>query len=441
MPIIKSASVAPAAPQTHKQKSRKGKKAWRKNVDVTDIEAGLEEFRDEVMLGGIIAEKESADLFTLDTAGDVGIQRKVLKGSKPLKADEIISRRSVVPAVSAKKRPGMETTDGIIPPKRQRTSYVSHKDLVRLRKIADGKANDSLVEVTEAYFDPWDLQKDIEVATQDPRFSFLEKKKKHTVPKSMKEKPISLATSGKAIPAVKKPEGGFSYNPQASDYDKRLVEEGEKELAAELLRRAAAAAEYVKAEAVAKSAAEAEAAEAKADMSEWEEDTDWEGIDSGVDDVQLTTKRPERKTQVQRNKIKRRKEEERKMKMSAEVKRRNEQATHIKKIAKEVKEREAVREAALEKEDDDDESSGDDLELRRRKLGKIALPERDLELVLPDELQESLRLLKPEGNLLKDRYRSLLVRGKVEGRRHISFAKKAKRKETEKWTFKDFMLH
>ncbi|KAB8298122.1 hypothetical protein EYC80_001880 [Monilinia laxa] len=81
------------------------------------------------------------------------------------------------------------------------------------------------------------------------------------------------------------------------------------------------------------------------------------------------------------------------------------------------------------------------MELRRRKLGKISLPERDLELVLPDELQESLRLLKPEGNLLKDRYRNMLVRGKVESRRPISFAKKAKRKATEKWTHKDFMLH
>jgi nucleolar protein 53 len=99
-----------------------------------------------------------------------------------------------------------------------------------------------------------------------------------------------------------------------------------------------------------------------------------------------------------------------------------------------------VRQSAAVK-DDDSNSEGDDLELRRRKLGKIPLPEKDLELVLPDELQESLRLLKPEGNLLKDRYRSLLVRGKVESRRPISFAKKAKRKATEKWTHKDFMLH
>lgn len=155
----------------------------------------------------------------------------------------------------------------------------------------------------------------------------------------------------------------------------------------------------------------------------------------------MTAKRPERKTQVQRNKIKRRKEEERKAKMAADIKKHKEQANHIKKIAKEVATKELERELVLADDDDDDSNEGDELELRRRKLGRLALPEKDLELVLPDELADSLRLLKPEGNLLKDRYRSLLVRGKVESRRHIPFAKKAKRKATEKWTHKDFMLH
>jgi len=363
-----------------------------------------------------------------------------LKETKRLKADEIIAQRSAVPAVSVRKRPGDNTTNGIIQPKRQKTSYVSHKELTRLREIADGRKDEGLVEVTEASFDPWDAQRDAEEAQQDPRFSFLEKTRKKTAPKTLKQKPISLAASGKNIPAVKKPEGGYSYNPMFADYEERLTTEGEKEKEAEKKRLAAAAAERVKLEAVAKSAAEAEAAEARADLSEWEEDSAWEGFESGAEDVRLNAKRPERKTQVQRNKIKRRKEEERKAKMAADIKKRNEQAAQVKKIAKALAAKDNARALAVVK-DDDDSSEGDDLELRRRKLGKIALPERDLELVLPDELQESLRLLKPEGNLLKDRYRNLLVRGKVESRRAISFAKKPKRKATEKWTHKDFMLH
>jgi len=389
---------------------------------------------------GVIAEKDSAELFTLDTAGDASIPKIYLKGSKPLKADEIIAQRSAVPAVSQKKRAGDNTTNGIIQPKRQRTSYVSHKEFTRLRNIADGRKSEALVEITEASYDPWDAQKDAEEATQDPRFSFLEKPKKKVAPTTLKHKPISLASSGKGIPAVKKPEGGYSYNPVFTDYEERLVTEGEKELAAERKRLAAAEAEQVKLEATAKSAAEAEAAEAKADLSEWEEDSAWEGFESGTEDVKLNAKRAERKTQAQRNRIKRRKEEERKAKMAADIKKKNEQAALAKKIAKALSEKEKLRGSTVVK-NDDNSSEGDDLELRRRKLGKIALPEKDLELVLPDELQESLRLLKPEGNLLKDRYRSLLVRGKVESRRPISFAKKPKRKATEKWTHKDFMLH
>jgi nucleolar protein 53 len=389
---------------------------------------------------GVIVEKDSAELFTLDLAGDAAIQKKYLKGSKPLKADEIIAQRSAVPAVPQRKRAGDKTTDGVLQSKRQRTSYVSHKGLTRLRNIADGRQEDPMVEPTEANHDPWDAQKDLEEATQDPRFSFLEKSKKKVAPATLKHRPISLAASGKDIPAVKKPEGGFSYNPVYTDYEERLMTEGEKELAAEQKRLAAAEAERIKLEAAAKSAAEAEVAEAKADLSEWEEDSAWDGFESGTEDVKLSAKRPERKTQAQRNRIKRRKEEERKAKMAGDIKKKNEQAALAKKIAKELSEKEKSRSSVVVK-DDESSSEGDDLELRRRKLGKIALPEKDLELVLPDELQESLRLLKPEGNLLKDRYRSLLVRGKVESRRPISFAKKAKRKATEKWTHKDFMLH
>jgi len=51
MPIIKPAAASPEAPQQHKQPSRKGKKAWRKNVDVTEIQEGFEEVRDEVIKG------------------------------------------------------------------------------------------------------------------------------------------------------------------------------------------------------------------------------------------------------------------------------------------------------------------------------------------------------------------------------------------------------
>jgi nucleolar protein 53 len=123
------------------------------------------------------------------------------------------------------------------------------------------------------------------------------------------------------------------------------------------------------------------------------------------------------------------------------MKARRAQEQRIKEIAEELAQREQEKQLVLARDASDSaDSDVDDEKLRRRQLGKYKLPEKDLELVLPDELQESLRLLKPEGNLMRDRYRSMLIRGKVESRRHIPFKKQAKRKLTEKWTHKDFVL-
>jgi hypothetical protein len=44
-------ATSESAPATYKQPSRKGKKAWRKNVDVTEIQEGLEEVRDQIIQG------------------------------------------------------------------------------------------------------------------------------------------------------------------------------------------------------------------------------------------------------------------------------------------------------------------------------------------------------------------------------------------------------
>ncbi|KAK1751981.1 ribosome biogenesis protein Nop53/GLTSCR2 [Echria macrotheca] len=438
MPVLKKASGNPEGPSQYKQPSRKGKKAWRKNVDVTEVEKGLEEVNEKVIRGEKFAsEKQSTDLFTLDVVGDSSIPKKFPKlAQKVLKADEILARRSAVPAVAPRKRSGDKTTDGILHVKRQRTQYVTQKELVRLKKVADGH-HESTVEVVDATYDVWDAPPEEKKVFEE--LPFLPKPEKKKAPKTLHEQPISLAANGKHIPAVPKPKGGHSYNPAFTDYQERLIEESDKAIEAEKKRIEELNAERLKLEAAARSAAEAEAAEARADLSEWEEDSAWEGFESGGEELSVKVKKPRRKTQAERNRIKRRKEEERKAKHEAAMKAKAAQAQRIKEIALEVAERERALELA-KTEISDESEEGDDTELRRRQLGKFKLPEKDLELVLPDELQDSLRLLKPEGNLLKDRYRNMLVRGKLESRRKIPFRKQAKTKVTEKWSYKDFTM-
>ncbi|KAK2593503.1 hypothetical protein QQS21_008819 [Conoideocrella luteorostrata] len=424
------------APKQFSQPSRKGKKAWRKNVNVTDVAHGLEELSEEIIRGGVIREKESSELFAIDLKGDLGVSKKIPQHAKKcLKADEILARRSSIPAVALRKRPGEKTTDGVLSTKRQRTNWIPYKELTRLRKVADGH-HSIILEAKHATYDAWGA---IPMNKDEKLYDFLPTLEIPKKPKSMKRNPISLAANGKTVPAIPKPNGGYSYNPLSTDYEARLAEESAKALESERQRIVAEEMERRKQDAAARSAAEAEAAEERADMSEWEEDSEWEGFQSGVEDERPSTKQPGRKTQAQRNRIKRRKEEERLAKHKAAMKLKRTQEERIKEIAHEIKDQEQEK-ASLAGDNSGTDNETDVTRLRRKQLGKFKLPEKDLELVLPDELEESLRLLKPEGNLLKDRYRSMLVRGKVESRRHIPFRKLAKRKLTEKWTHKDFVL-
>jgi nucleolar protein 53 len=48
----KSIRSALGAPSQHNQSSRKGKKAWRKNVDIGEVEQGLEGLRQEERVTG-----------------------------------------------------------------------------------------------------------------------------------------------------------------------------------------------------------------------------------------------------------------------------------------------------------------------------------------------------------------------------------------------------
>ncbi|KAK8211988.1 ribosome biogenesis protein Nop53/GLTSCR2 [Phyllosticta capitalensis] len=420
-----------------KQPSRKGKKAWRKNVDVTEVTTGLDNLREEVIQGGVIAEKPSDELFAVDTVGSAEIKKEVQKRHKPLKADEILAQRSAIPAVDSRKRSSSKVTNGVLEPtsKKRKSGGVSHKELERLKSIAHGgdTSEKDIVQIegTVAH-DPWALQEE----KQDPRFSFLPKKKPVRAPETLKHAPVVLSASGKPFPAVQKPEAGKSYNPLFEDWTQLLEREGQKAVEDEKKRLAALEEERLKQERAAAIAAQSDPE--SGDESAWE--SEWEGIQSEAEGSDLKKKRPERKTPQQRKKAERKKEAERKAKWEAQMKKRQQQQEQIKNIAKEVEEKEKQKAEQMKLVKADDESSADEEEaFRRRRFGKAPIPEAPLEVVLPDELQDSLRLLKPEGNLVKDRFRNMIIRGKIESRRPMQHKKK-KVEVTEKWSYKDWTL-
>lgn len=316
---------------------------------------------------GIIAEKSSDALFILDTVGSESIQKKYNNPHKLLKADQILALRSAVPAVDSRKRP--RVTDGVIEPsqKRHKVDGVSHIVYERLKRIAHGSENasDAVIKAKDAPdHDPWASTDDD--ATQDLKFSYLQKPKPVRAPPTLKEAPISLVVGTDAFPAVPRPKAGMSYNPVFQDWSDLITQEGEKEVEAEKNRLRELEREKAEQDRIAAAASDEEA------VFLTEDESAWEGFDSGHEGMKwLKKRRPERKTPTERNKIKRRKVAERQAKCNVQLKKRAQQAQAIKTIAQEV-EHEAYVKALKVNQVQGLSAETDDRSLRRRKLGKDA---------------------------------------------------------------------
>lgn len=431
------AATTTSAPATHSQPSRKGKKAWRKNVDITEVSTGLEHVRTELIQGGIISEKESDQLFATDVVGDAEIAKQQ-QGKKLLKSEEILAQRSAVPGLDGRKRKAVEIVKPGSSSKRQKNgAYVSHKELQRLRNVGSEVA----VEEQTATHDPWNAAP----AEKDPRLTFLEDVQPKREPKTLKEAPIPLSANGKRIPDIRKPSGGKSYNPLVDDWSALLAREGSTAVEAEKARLAAEAEAAAREERALAEAEKVEQQEKEDNATDYESawESEWEGFQSGGEEVHVA-KVQKRKTPAERNKVKARKEREARERWERKQKVRDAEERRISQIAKEMSARARSRRTATTTTTTtaEDSSASEDEALQRRRFGKLPIPDGPLEVVLPDELQDSLRRLKPEGNLLTDRYRNLLVNGKVEVRRRRDRAQhRLKRVErTEKWSYKDWKL-
>lgn len=314
---------------------------------------------------GVVAEKTSEELFTLDIGGSEEIKQKHgLKKSKPLRSDQILAQRSAIPGVDSRKRPNSQVTDGIVEPnsKRNRSDWVTHAEWLRLKKLA--KAGEVEIKGTDGLttYDPW---ADAAPAPTKDKLGYLPKPQPKVAPSTLKLAPLSLAANGKSIPAVPNPDAGTSYNPSFEDWDRLLVKEGEREVEAEKQRLADEKADEERLARIA--VAQAEGADDMAAHSD--DESAWEGFESEYEGAETKTKRPERKNQVQRNKIKRRKEAERKEKADAKMKKRDQQAAEIKAIAKVVEEKERAKQQLLSLEDSSEE--GDAELLRKKSFGRL----------------------------------------------------------------------
>lgn len=431
-------------PQTSTQTSRKGKRSWRKNVDISDIEKKLQEQREEIIQHGKpLSEIESEDLFIIDEDADEAVEKKLIKeNGKKLKSTEILENRSKVPALLGKVSKSKKN-DGY------KIQGVDKKEMIHLLKLAgkvkgydktdERMAKEGIINA-EAY-DVWNTVLEDErklnelpmVLKESSSISFT---KATIVPKTLKEAPIQVSK----LEIL--PHAGKSYNPSFENWKGLIEQEYFKEKSKDDQRLIFE--EYRDRIQFLISNYEDN------EIEENEEDTDDEKKneveDNGADENEDANKavtfeglqlsinpitQVNIKTKAQRNKEKRYKERQKLETDLKEIKLRIKELEKLPDILQQI-ESEGKKTVSTETKDDRQLRKG------RKKLGsRFEVIEGPIEVKLSNELSDSLRKLKPEGNLLYDQMKGLQSKGMIETRR-INKGKKGKKKITEKWSYKDF---
>nr|XP_019950585.1 PREDICTED: glioma tumor suppressor candidate region gene 2 protein [Paralichthys olivaceus] len=426
-----------------KRVNRNKKKNWNKYSDINDVESFLDDVRhQERTTGGLLSEKSDDSLFFLDIGEPKKVEQKVPesvegkkrkgKTSRPLRIDLILQHDSLVPPpkdVLAYQQPNAKklrriaqkaehlAAKGVVPRRQKR--LLSRKPVVKGANKAVTEANNY---PSRGYYDIWGQEtKD----SADPWYLQQTGKKRVKRPEKLNEKPSVL-------PAVEVIAPGGSYNPdffshQALLKDAHEVEVKKKKEEDKLERQLA----VNKEDTATVDTILQEEVEGLVEEEEDEEETppNEEEEDAIVGAISLAQKKTERQ---------RKKEKAEKIKEQLRLTNRREtdqrqQLFQLRSIKASVKQQEQSTDEKqkLRKANQEAEKS------QPRRLGKLKFQPQDMEVQLSDELAGSLRQLKPEGSVLKDRFKSLQKRNLIEPRERAKFKRRLKLKYVEKRAFKE----
>ncbi|KAF9997350.1 hypothetical protein BGZ65_007078 [Modicella reniformis] len=460
------AKPAPTGNGLTRRGSRKGKKAWRKNVDITDVEQNLDELRaEERTTGGKVHQQPNEALFMLDTKGD-GKIIKELRKDRPLKMDEILSQRSKIPAVSGRKTVSSTTSSS----SSKKNTKISKAEKAKLLDLIRRKTSNSLFApvakplgrsgMTDAVrmagkYDVWaddhdnnndhddDGQQDKKTTEQqngdktskmevDDFVSDIVTKVPFQAPKSFKLK------RKVAVPAVKEAHPGASYNPTMRDHQALLQLAHNEELRI-LKEKEDLEAQFAYPKELDQMVAFNDKTGGLLEGSDDEEEEEGEEGEEEEADAQVggavKPKQKGKKTITERNRLARAAE---KAKVEAQIKREKElikQTNKVKEIMKSVE----VEETEMERKRLENEKKKEEKEKAgMKRVGRFNIPKQRIHVQLQDELSESLRQLKPEGNLMKERFQSFVERNLIEPRVPVAKRRRYRLKTYEKHSYKRF---
>nr|XP_029536559.1 ribosome biogenesis protein NOP53-like [Oncorhynchus nerka] len=416
-----------------KRKNKKKKKNWNKHIDIKDIEEFLDAVRlQERATGGLISEKPDDSLFFVD----IGEQKKSVlpevqerkKGkkskSRPLRIDLILQHESLVPPpkdVLAYQQPNAKKLRRIAEnaEKLAAMGVLSRRQkrlLNRRQATKTSKAKTAANNFPDRpYYDLWGGEAK---ETADPYY--LEQTGKRRV-----KRPEKLNAKPSILPAVEVITPGGSYNPDFFSHQSFLQEAHEVEVKRERAELRIERQLAVKREDTAtEETVFQELVEGLVEEEEEEEEDDV-SIRGGLQQEKKTEK--ERKRE-RADKIKSQQKQAARVftdKKQQLFQLRSTQAT-LKRREQRTRERVAQRKANQEAE-----------KSMPRRLGRLKFQAQDLEIQLSDEIPGSLRTLKPEGSVPKDRFKSMQKRNMIEPRERAKFKRRHKVKYVEKRAFRE----
>jgi len=459
---LNMASTGP--PKIKKNASRKGKKNWRKNIDMTEVEESLEEKRLEERTGGILEVKKDSEIFLLDSGGvdpEERMKKKKKREIKPLRCHANLSGLPGVPdpkPIRNRTRTAEERMNPVVKRKLKslaESGILSKKMkgalLQRANHLEKKKATEQERQTrrrTKFDFDLWDEEQPGEQKPEEERVEkdWLDKEtlthtdvwtNKH-IPKEAKQRNEKSQTS---LPAVEVPHPGQSYNPSLADHRdvlwKAALVEMKKEKEEGRIERTTTAMFPSKAEAPTQKSYLQEMSEGILELGGKVEEEEEEGEEKEVEDKadsdeeEEESKGPKPKTRKQRRDMKVRAIKERKLLSMKKGKEKENEIFKIKTFKKDLKRREALTKARQKKKEEEKQEK-----LRNPvQLSSYKYEAPEIEIKLTDELTGNLRNLKPEGSLLEDRYKSLQRRNIIETR-VVHKRAKAKSKKVEKRSYK-----
>ncbi|KAF4076688.1 hypothetical protein AMELA_G00217960 [Ameiurus melas] len=418
-----------------KRVNKNKKKNWNKHSDIQDVEEFLEDVRlQQRATGGLIADKPDESLFFVDTGEKKSLPKpeavKEDKHSKPLRIDLILQPDSHVPApkdILAYQRPNAKKLRRMAERAEKMAAMgmlTRRQKLLQLRKTAKPQVKEkplSSKDPARSFYDLWSAGSP---DSADPYYLEQTKKKLVKRPEKLNEKPSIL-------PAVEVIGPGGSYNPDFLSHQTLLLEAHEVEVkkvkAEEKLERKLAInrMDIATEETIFNEQIEGLIVEDEGEEMKEAEDS--------KDTAVGPTAQPEKKTERQRKREKAERIKELRRKAERKLLNSRQQLFQLRSIGVDLKQRDLRTKARQMKR----KAKQEEQKTLPRRLGKLRFQAPDLEVQLSDELAGSLRRLKPEGSIVKDRFKSLQKRNLIEPRERAKFKRKHKVKYVEKRAFRE----